>query len=186
VPLTWQDTPWPTAYSEERSASVPDLGTYGPLLTPAVACWTIRHVSQRIEYRWRGPVTDTEMVALVAAHGGRAAAGWWDQVRPYSLGWVTARLPGGSLVGFVNVAWDGGDHAFLLDTKVAGAHQRRGIATALVGQAVRHAKATGCEWLHVDFEQHLAAFYSDACGFRPTPAGLIHLPTHGNDRKPAG
>jgi GNAT superfamily N-acetyltransferase len=154
-------------------------------LTPAVACWTIRHVSQRIEYRWRGPVTDTEMVALVAAHGGRAAAGWWDQVRPYSLGWVTARLPGGSLVGFVNVAWDGGDHAFLLDTKVAGAHQRRGIATALVGQAVRHAKATGCEWLHVDFEQHLAAFYFDACGFRPTPAGLIHLPTHGNDRKPA-
>src|SRR5512132_4244335 len=49
----------------------------------------------------------------------------------------------------VNVAWDGGDHAFLLDTKVAGEHQRRGVATALVGVAVRHAKAAGCEWLHV-------------------------------------
>ncbi len=22
---------------------------------------------------------------------------WWDQIRPYSLGWVTARLPGGGL-----------------------------------------------------------------------------------------
>ena len=131
---------------------------------------------QPIEYRWRGPVTDAEMVALVRSHGGQAAAGWWDQVRPYSLGWVTARLRDGSLTGFVNVAWDGGDHAFLLDTKVAGEHQRQGIATALARHAAWHAKAAGCEWLHVDFEDHLAAFYFDACGFRPTSAGLIRLP----------
>ena len=116
------------------------------------------------------------MVGLIAAHGGRAAPGWWDQVRPHSLGWVTARLPGGGLVGFVNVAWDGGDHAFLLDTKVASEHQRQGIATALVGNAARHARAAGCEWLHVDFEEHLTPFYFDACDFRPTPAGVINLP----------
>ena len=53
--------------------------------------------SQPIEYRWRGPVTDAEMVMLVQAHGGRPVAGWRDQVRPYSLGWVTARPPGQSL-----------------------------------------------------------------------------------------
>jgi GNAT superfamily N-acetyltransferase len=134
-------------------------------------------VPRPIDYRWRGPITDTEMLALVASHGGQSAAGWWDQVRPYSLGWVTARLSAGGLIGFVNVAWDGGDHAFLLDTKVAADYQRQGIATELVGRATRHAKAAGCEWLHVDFEEHLAAFYFDACGFRPTPAGLIHLPT---------
>src|SRR5215831_9446174 len=93
--------------------------------------------------------------------------------------------PSGGLVGFVNVAWDGGDHAFLLDTKVAGEHQRQGIATALVGVAVRHAQAAGCEWLHVDFAESLAAFYLDACGFRSTPAGLIHLPTHSQDQEPA-
>jgi len=133
-------------------------------------------MAQPLEYRWRGPLTDAEMVTLVKAHGGRAAAGWWDQIRPYSLGWVTARLAeGGRLIGFVNVAWDGGDHAFLLDTKVAGEHQRQGVATALVGHASRHAKAAGCEWLHVDFEERLTAFYFDACGFRPTAAGLIHL-----------
>jgi ribosomal protein S18 acetylase RimI-like enzyme len=143
-------------------------------------------VSQPIKYRWRGPVTDAELAALVAAHGGHAAAGWWDQIRPHSLGWVTARLqPHGSLVGFVNVAWDGGDHAFLLDTKVAAEDQRQGIATALVGDAARHAKAAGCEWLHVDFEDHLAAFYFDACGFRPTPAGLIHLAARRHDQEPA-
>ena len=125
------------------------------------------------------------MVTLVRAHGGQATAGWWDQIRPHSLGWVTARLPGdGDLVGFVNVAWDGGDHAFLLDTKVAAKHQRRGIATALVGHAARHASAAGCEWLHVDFEERLAAFYFDACGFRPTAAGLINLAGRGHDQEP--
>jgi len=154
------------------------------LLTLPAAYWTIRHVPEPIEYRWRGPVTDAEMVALVTAHGGRAVAGWWDQVRPRSLGWVTARQPDGGLVGFVNVAWDGGDHAFLLDTKVASEHQRQGIATALVGHAAWHTEAAGCEWLHVDFEEHLAAFYLDACGFRRTAAGLIHLPTHGHNPEP--
>jgi ribosomal protein S18 acetylase RimI-like enzyme len=134
-------------------------------------------VAKPIEYRWRGAITDAEMVALVQAHGGHAVAGWWDQVRPYSLGWVTARLRDANLVGFVNVAWDGGDHAFLLDTKVASEYQRRGIATTIVSRAALHARAAGCEWLHVDFEEHLASFYFDACGFRPTPAGLIHLPS---------
>ena len=133
-------------------------------------------MGEQAEYRWRGPVTDAEMVELVGAHGGRAAPGWWDRVRPHSLGWVTARLGSGELIGFVNVAWAGGDHAFLIDTKVASAWQRRGIATGIVALAARRAGAAGCEWLHVDFEDRLAPFYFGACGFRPTATGLIHLP----------
>lgn len=124
---------------------------------------------------WRGPLTDAEMVDLVESHGGRAEAGWWDRIRPRSLGWVTARAEDGLLVGFVNVAWDGGDHAFLIDTKTRGSFQRRGIATQVVRCAVEHARAAGCEWLHVDFEPGLAGFYLEACGFRPTDAGLIRL-----------
>jgi GNAT superfamily N-acetyltransferase len=88
---------------------------------------------------------------------------------------VTAHTSDGVLVGFVNIAWDGGDHAFLLDTKTRGERQRRGIGTELVGRAAQHAKAAGCEWLHVDFEPHLRSLYLDACGFHPTDAGLIHL-----------
>jgi ribosomal protein S18 acetylase RimI-like enzyme len=130
-----------------------------------------------VTYRWRGPLTDAEMVGLVRAHGGSAVHGWWDQIRPYSLGWVTARANDRAVVGFVNVAWDGSDHAFLLDTKTHGAFQHKGIGTRLVEMAARHAKAARCEWLHVDFEQDLEPFYLDACGFRPTPAGLIHLPS---------
>ena len=120
------------------------------------------------------------MVDLVRAHGGRAVQGWWDQIRAYSLGWVTARATDGAVIGFVNVAWDGGDHAFLLDTKTHGAFQHSGVGTRLVEQAARHAKAAGCEWLHVDFEPDLEPFYFDACGFRPTPAGLIHLRSLGD------
>jgi ribosomal protein S18 acetylase RimI-like enzyme len=134
-----------------------------------------RATATQVEYQWRGDASDAELVALVEAHGGQSNAGWWDQIRPFSLGWVTARLGSGELVGFVNVAWDGGDHAFLIDTKVASAYQRRGIATKLVAEAVRQAKEAGCEWIHVDFEDYLAPFYFSACGFRPTAAGLIRL-----------
>lgn len=126
---------------------------------------------------WRGALTDDERVELVDSYGGRGVSGWWDQIRPYSLGWVTARDAEGVAVGFVNVAWDGGDHAFLLDTKTRGDRQRRGIGTEVVRCAAKHAKDAGCEWLHVDYKPHLADFYRDACGFRDTDAGLIHLPS---------
>ena len=132
-------------------------------------------MSDEVSYFWRGPVTDDEMVDLVESHGGRASAGWWDQIRAHSLGWVAARDRDGILLGFVNVAWDGGDHAFLIDTKTRRRCQRQGIGSEAVQRAAFHARAAGCEWLHVDFEPDLAPFYLDACGFRPTDAGLIHL-----------
>ncbi|WIJ26304.1 GNAT family N-acetyltransferase [Devosia sp. RR2S18] len=78
------------------------------------------------------------------------------------------------LVGFVNVAWDGGVHAFLLDTCVLPELRRRGIASRLVGRAQALATQRGAEWLHVDFEPQLGGFYR-ACGFQPTKAGLIRL-----------
>lgn len=133
-------------------------------------------MTAEISCTWRDPVTDEEMLGLVRSHGGEPTAGWWDRVREHSLGWVTARDGEGLLVGFVNVAWDGGDHAFLLDTKTRGSHQHRGIGTAVVRHAAVHARTAGCEWLHVDFEQGLRGFYVDACGFRATDAGLVHLP----------
>jgi GNAT superfamily N-acetyltransferase len=81
----------------------------------------------------------------------------------------------GVLVGFVNVPWDGGVHAFVLDTMVASRARGRGIGTGLVAAAVEGARAAGCEWLHVDFDDHLRSFYFDACGFTPTNAGLVAL-----------
>ncbi len=92
----------------------------------------------------------------------------------HSLGWVCARQ-GGELVGFVDVAWDGAIHAFVLDTLVAGRVRRQGVGTELLAVAEREASAAGCEWLHVDFDDHVRAFYFGCCGYRPTNAGLIAL-----------
>ncbi len=127
-------------------------------------------------YEWRGDFDNTEVNALHAeAFDHRLLDDdWKGQVRGHSLGWVCAR-DAGELVGFVNVAWDGGIHSFILDTAVARKAGRRGVGTRLVATAAAEARAAGCEWLHVDFDDHLRAFYFDACGFTPTNAGLIAL-----------
>lgn len=78
------------------------------------------------------------------------------------------------LVGYVNVAWDGGVHTFLLDTTVHPDYQRQGIGAQLVRTAIEAARAQGVQWMEVDYEPHLEQFYR-ACGFRPTLAGLLDL-----------
>jgi ribosomal protein S18 acetylase RimI-like enzyme len=125
---------------------------------------------------WRGLFRNSELNALHAEcfEHRQFDDDWWGQVNRFSLGWVCARNSG-SLIGFVNVAWDGGVHAFLLDTMVAREFRRQGIAKRMIEEAVNRSRQTRCEWLHVDFEPALRQFYFDACGFRPTDAGLIRL-----------
>ncbi|MEW2472100.1 GNAT family N-acetyltransferase [Streptomyces sp. NPDC046994] len=127
-----------------------------------------------ITYEWRGHFDNATLNALHADGFGPPVAetDWRERLERYSLGWVCAREDG-DLIGFVNVAWDGGVHAFLLDTVVAQRLRAKGIGTALVATAAREARAARCEWLHVDFEEHLRSFYFDACGFKETTAGLI-------------
>lgn len=109
-----------------------------------------------------------------AAWGGQDDGAWWQAVLERSLTWITA-FDGTELVGFVNVAWDGGVHAFLLDTTVHPDWGRRGIGTGLVRRAEAAAREHGgLEWLHVDYEPHLIGFY-EGCGFTPTAAGLLKL-----------
>ena len=138
-----------------------------------------------ITYEWRGAVTNAEVNALHAEAFDHQPGDddWRAQLERHSLGWVCAR-DGTQLAGFVNVAWDGAGHAFILDTIVAGRSRRRGVGTGLVAEAVRQARAAGCEWLHVDFEARLRPFYFASCGFRPTDAGLIALSS--TLRVPAG
>jgi GNAT superfamily N-acetyltransferase len=97
----------------------------------------------------------------------------WQPVLDHCLTYVTARNDG-LLVGFVHVAWDGRDHAFLLDPRVHPDFRRKGIGVEMVRLAARTAAKAGCEWLHVDYDPDLAPFY-EACGFKSTAAGLIRL-----------
>jgi GNAT superfamily N-acetyltransferase len=121
----------------------------------------------------RQPIASAEINGLRAVGWPEAGAQDWDAVLRHGLGWVTAHLDD-QLVGFVNVAWDGGSHAFLLDTVVHPAVRGRGVGRALVERAAAMAREAGAEWLHVDFDPELVAFYK-ACGFRPTEAGLLAL-----------
>jgi GNAT superfamily N-acetyltransferase len=132
-----------------------------------------------IAYAWRGVFISSEVNALHAdAFEHRAYSSnewdWSTLVNEHSLGWVTARS-GDALVGFVNVPWDGFIHAWIQDTAVSSTERHTGIGSELVGCAIVHARDAGCEWLHVDFDDNLASFYVDACGFVPAQAGLLSL-----------
>ena len=141
---------------------------------------TQRAQTQESGYEWRGGFDNDEVEALHAEGFGHEATeyDWRGRLERHSVGWVCARQhtdAGRRLVGFVNVVWDGGSHAFVIDTVVAAAERHRGVGVRLVKEAERGARAAGCEWLHVDFEPHLRRYYFDACGFEPTDAGLINL-----------
>jgi len=129
-----------------------------------------------ISHHWRGQFDNVEVNALHAEGFAHAVLedDWVGQVNRHSLGWVCAR-DGEELVGFVNVAWDGTGHAFVLDTLVTQKARLMGEGTQLVRVATAEARSAGCEWLHVDFEDHLRHFYLDTCGFTSTAAGLIAL-----------
>ena len=143
-----------------------------------------------VGYRVRGPVDDVALSALrdAAFDAGSGGPGpvlpWNTRLHQHSLTWVEAYAVGGDdtgrveLVGFVNVGWDGGLHAFLLDTCVAPGRQGQGIGAELVRRAAAASVEAGCAWLHVDFEPHLQPFYA-RCGFSPTQAGLMRLDAAG-------
>ena len=139
----------------------------------------------RIEYTVRDLVTNEELNTLFddAWPSPRERSDFGPKLR-HSLGYVCARKDG-KLVGFVNVAWDGGVHAFLLDPTVRSDYQHKGIGRKLVRHAEDLSRKSGVEWLHVDFEPRLAAFYRK-CGFQEKRAGLINLKEYEKRRTSVG
>ena len=126
-----------------------------------------------VQLRVSDPLSDALLNELFAAAWDDHRATAFGPVLERSLTWVSA-WRGERLVGFVNVATDGGVHAFLLDTTVHPDEQRQGLGQRLVRVGAEEATRAGAGWLHVDFEEHLAEFYR-SCGFAPTAAGLRRL-----------
>jgi GNAT superfamily N-acetyltransferase len=141
----------------------------------------LRSVWRMIEYASNRDVANEDLNALFSDAWANHTPRDFSPVLARNLGHVCA-LADGVVVGFVNVAWDGGAHAFLLDPTVRSDFQRQGIGTCLVRHAVELARAKDVEWLHVDYEPCLAEFYAK-CGFRATEAGLMNL--KGRDTEPS-
>ena len=126
-----------------------------------------------VKYEISPTVTNKELNRLFANDWDEHTAGDFTSVLSHSLLYVGAYYET-RLIGYVNVAWDGARHAFILDTTVDKDFRRRGIGIELVRCAAEAARKRGVDWLHVDYEPHLKDFYRK-CGFRDTAAGLINL-----------
>jgi len=127
----------------------------------------------QIDYRISPAVANADLNILFAASWPDYVKSDFTPILSRSLCYVCA-YDGERLVGFVNIAWDGGIHAFILDTTVHPDVRRRGIGVELVRQVAEAARSRGIYWLHVDYEPHLKTFY-EQCGFVHTEAGLMRL-----------
>src|SRR6266849_10460223 len=87
-----------------------------------------------VRYERRPTLDGQSLQALFIAGWGAPKPGY-DSVLARSFTWVAA-VSGNDLVGFVNVAWDGGVHFFLLDTTVHPAWRGGGIGRRLVEEAI--------------------------------------------------
>ena len=119
------------------------------------------------------PLGNEELNALFQSAWASHRTRDFQPVLARSLVYVAA-YRGPRLVGFVNVAWDGGVHGFILDTTVQKEFQRRGLGSRLLREAAQQARARGLDWLHVDFTPDLEPFYR-AEGYVGTTAGLLRL-----------
>jgi GNAT superfamily N-acetyltransferase len=126
-------------------------------------------------FQWRAEFSNQSLNVLHAEafHHAVLDDDWLTQVRTHRLGWVCA-FDGDTLIGFVNVPWDGDLHAFILDTAVLQRYERQGVGTRLVALAAR--ARTG-RWLPV------AARRLRRGGVAPPLLRCLRLSP--NDRRPA-
>jgi GNAT superfamily N-acetyltransferase len=100
--------------------------------------------TQPYRFQWRAEFSNQSLNALHAEAFNHAVLDddWLTQVRTHSLGWVCA-FDQGTLIGFVNVPWDGDLHASILDTAVLKRYERQGVGRRLVALAAEQARAAG-------------------------------------------
>jgi ribosomal protein S18 acetylase RimI-like enzyme len=95
-------------------------------------------------------LTDAQLNTLFAAAWPDHDDMTFGPIHERSLTWISAWRHE-ELVGYVNVATDGGVHAFLLDTTVHPTVQRHGLGRQLVRAAAQYAAQmlapVGCTWI---------------------------------------
>jgi ribosomal protein S18 acetylase RimI-like enzyme len=126
-----------------------------------------------VRYLVRPFVENSELDALFSASWPAHSPSDWEPTLDTCMTYICA-FDGEALIGFVKVAWDGEQHAFLLDPTVHPNYRRQGIGLELIRRAVEEAKIRGLDWMHVDYEPQLTELYRRA-GFRPSSAAVLRL-----------
>src|SRR3954454_12888213 len=98
----------------------------------------MREAVEEITYAVRPKISDERLNELYAASWPNHTYWNSEPVLSRSLTFVCA-FAGERLIGFVYLAWDGHQHAFLLDTTVHPDFRRRGIGLEIVKRAVGEA-----------------------------------------------
>jgi GNAT superfamily N-acetyltransferase len=129
-----------------------------------------------VEYKLSPAVSDLELNKLFSVSWPSHSDTEFQTVLRCSMAYICA-YQGAELVGYVNAAWDGKAHVFVLDTTVHPNRRHRGIGKELVLRVLEQARVRGASWVHVDFEPHLREFYSQ-CGFRSSEAGVINVASY--------
>jgi ribosomal protein S18 acetylase RimI-like enzyme len=128
-----------------------------------------------ITFRRRPEFADDDLGDLLEPDTPPADRQDYELLLSHSLAWIGA-YDGMELIGYANLAWDGGVHAFLLDPTVRPDYRGRGIGTRLVREALAAAaEHPKLEWVHVDASADLMKRFYEPAGFRPTPAGLVRV-----------
>lgn len=180
----------PAVAAAGRTSSFPDASS----LSPVVDCHELarchhshsvsgataaerRYIERTVTGAWiitaNSSLNDDELNSLFAMSWPSHAWRPFGATLARSLVHLSARA-GARLVGFANVATDGGEHGFLLDPTVAPEFRRQGLGRTLVRRAIDESRARGARWLHVDYPPELEPFYRSA-GFHATKAGLVRL-----------
>lgn len=187
--VTFKDLPWNAPYYLRLGfeALAPDAHT--PALQAvlqreaAAGLDASRRVAMRarvepagpapLRYVTRAGVANAELNALFGAAWPAHRERDFEATFAQSLLYVTAHA-GPRLVGFVNLAWDGGLHGFVLDPTVHPDWRLRGVGSELMRLVIAGARDKGLEWLHVDYEPGLERFYRRS-GFTSSEAGVLRL-----------
>ena len=100
--------------------------------------------SLMLRYCLKSPLTNEALNALFAASWPEHRLRDFQPILSRSLVFISA-FQAEQLAGFVNMAWDGSVHAFLLDTTVHTDVRKQGVGSELVRNAVETAREHGIE-----------------------------------------
>ena len=98
----------------------------------------------------------------------------FDRILQHSLAYFTIRDDQNRLIGYCNLAWDGGRHASLFDLNIHPDFRHQGLAIKMIQQVKQVAIDNNIRFFHVDFDPTLEPLYKKA-GFDMISAGLMLL-----------